>query len=98
MPPARRHAAPDPSAGSWSKCCTGTITTLEGTTSDAFRRRVRGGACVVGNGGPAYDAAAPVPSQDDYRQVTAGGGTGPDTVSALDKQLRNNKKARSRAT
>jgi peptidoglycan hydrolase-like protein with peptidoglycan-binding domain len=42
----------------------GTITTLEGNTSDAFRRRARNSACVVGYGRPVYDDAAPLPPTD----------------------------------
>jgi peptidoglycan hydrolase-like protein with peptidoglycan-binding domain len=42
----------------------GTITTLEGNTSDAFLRRVRNAACVVGYGRPAYGDAAPMPGDD----------------------------------
>lgn len=41
-----------------------TITTLEGNTSDAFLRRVRSAACVVGYGRPAYGDAAPMPRDD----------------------------------
>jgi hypothetical protein len=41
-----------------------TITTLEGNTSNAFLRRVRNAACVVGYGRPAYDDAAPMPRDD----------------------------------
>jgi peptidoglycan hydrolase-like protein with peptidoglycan-binding domain len=41
----------------------GTITTLEGNTSNVFARRVRR-ASVVGYGRPAYGNAAPMPSSD----------------------------------
>jgi len=42
----------------------GTITTLEGNTSNMFLRRVRSGAAVVGYGRPAYGDAAPMPPTD----------------------------------
>ncbi|MGV9252827.1 peptidoglycan-binding protein [Streptomyces sp. NPDC003697] len=61
----------------------GTITTLEGNTSDAFRRRLRNSACVVGYGRPAYDGAAPMPSHDG---ILRKGSTG-KAVKALQKNL-----------
>ncbi|MFJ3309954.1 peptidoglycan-binding protein [Streptomyces sp. NPDC086549] len=61
----------------------GTITTLEGNTSDAFRRRLRNSACVVGYGRPAYDGAAPLPSHDGILRL---GSTG-KAVKALQKNL-----------
>ncbi|MEV8554629.1 CHAP domain-containing protein [Streptomyces glaucescens] len=43
-----------------------TITTLEGNTSDAFRRRRRNSACIVGYGRPAYKGgSASTPSGDN---------------------------------
>jgi peptidoglycan hydrolase-like protein with peptidoglycan-binding domain len=42
----------------------GSITTLEGNTSDRFLRRRRTGSCVVGYGRPAYDDAAALPADD----------------------------------
>ncbi|MER7836623.1 peptidoglycan-binding protein [Streptomyces sp. NPDC096040] len=67
----------------------GTITTLEGNTSDAFRRRIRGRACVVGYGRPAYDGAAPMPSHDG---ILRKGSTG-NTVKTLQKNLNTVQKA-----
>ncbi|MFF4546716.1 peptidoglycan-binding protein [Streptomyces sp. NPDC001406] len=67
----------------------GTITTLEGNTSDAFRRRVRGRACVVGYGRPAYDNAAPMPSHDGILRL---GSTG-NAVKSLQKNLNTVQKA-----
>ncbi|MGW2635738.1 peptidoglycan-binding protein [Streptomyces sp. NPDC001348] len=61
----------------------GTVTTLEGNTSDAFRRRLRNSACVVGYGRPAYDGAAPLPSHDG---ILRKGSTG-KAVKALQKNL-----------
>jgi peptidoglycan hydrolase-like protein with peptidoglycan-binding domain len=61
----------------------GTVTTLEGNTSDAFRRRVRGRSCVVGYGRPAYDGAAPMPSHDG---ILRKGSTG-NAVRTLQKNL-----------
>jgi peptidoglycan hydrolase-like protein with peptidoglycan-binding domain len=61
----------------------GTITTLEGNTSDGFRRRVRNTACVVGYGRPAYGGAAPMPSTDGIlRQGSKG-----ETVRTLQRNL-----------
>jgi Putative peptidoglycan binding domain/CHAP domain len=51
----------------------GTITTLEGNTSDAFRRRVRNSACVVGYGRPAYGDAAPMPQGDGILRLGSRG-------------------------
>lgn len=61
----------------------GTITTLEGNTSDAFHRRVRTNACVVGYGRPAYGDAAPLPATDG---ILRQGSTG-QTVRALQANL-----------
>ncbi|MFF4014795.1 peptidoglycan-binding protein [Streptomyces sp. NPDC001843] len=61
----------------------GTITTLEGNTSDAFRRRVRGRSCVVGYGRPAYDGAAPMPSHDGILRKGSSG----NAVKTLQKNL-----------
>jgi peptidoglycan hydrolase-like protein with peptidoglycan-binding domain len=43
----------------------GTITTLEGNTSNMMLRRVRR-ACIVGYGRPGYSGAAPMPSTDGF--------------------------------
>jgi peptidoglycan hydrolase-like protein with peptidoglycan-binding domain len=60
-----------------------TITTLEGNTSDGFRRRVRNSACVVGYGRPAYGDAAPLPPTDGIlRQGSKG-----EAVKALQRDL-----------
>jgi peptidoglycan hydrolase-like protein with peptidoglycan-binding domain len=61
----------------------GTIVTLEGNTSDAFLRRVRNAACVVGYGRPAYDDAAPLPGNDG---VLRSGSTG-SAVRTLQQNL-----------
>jgi peptidoglycan hydrolase-like protein with peptidoglycan-binding domain len=61
----------------------GTITTLEGNTSDAFLRRVRNGAVVVGYGRPAYDDAAPLPDGDGKLRL---GSTG-EPVRTLQRRL-----------
>src|SRR6266545_688455 len=61
----------------------GTITTLEGNTSDAFLRRVRNGSVVVGYGRPAYDDAAPMPSGDGILRL---GSTG-EPVKTLQRRL-----------
>ena len=42
----------------------GSVTTLEGNTSDRFLRRRRTGSCVVGYGRPSYDDAAALPAGD----------------------------------
>ena len=48
-----------------------TITTLEGNSSNAFRRRLRSSACVVGYGRPAYaGGSAPMPAGGNNRGVT----------------------------
>ena len=61
----------------------GTITTLEGNTSNAFRRRVRNAACVVGYGRPAYGDAAPMPGHDGIlRQGSKG-----NAVKTLQQKL-----------
>jgi peptidoglycan hydrolase-like protein with peptidoglycan-binding domain len=56
----------------------GTIITLEGNTADAFLRRVRNAACIVGYGRPAYDDAAPMPKTDG---VLRRGSTGTAVVT-----------------
>lgn len=50
----------------------GSITTLEGNTSDEFRRRVRS-ACIVGYGRPAYGDAKPLPSTDGMLRLNSTG-------------------------
>jgi peptidoglycan hydrolase-like protein with peptidoglycan-binding domain len=61
----------------------GTITTLEGNTSDAFQRRIRNSSCVVGYGRPAYGDAAPLPPTDGVlRQGSSG-----EAVKALQRNL-----------
>ena len=42
----------------------GTITTIEGNTSDACQRRTRNSSCIVGYGRPSYGDASPLPSTD----------------------------------
>lgn len=61
----------------------GTITTLEGNTSDAFLRRVRNGSVVVGYGRPAYDGAASMPRSDGILRL---GSTGAP-VKTLQRRL-----------
>lgn len=51
----------------------GTITTLEGNTSNSFLRRVRNASCVVGYGRPAYSDSAPMPSTDGQLRVGSKG-------------------------
>lgn len=51
----------------------GTITTLEGNTSNAFLRRVRNSAVVVGYGRPAYGDAAPMPQSDGILRLGSRG-------------------------
>ncbi|GHI02045.1 hypothetical protein AQI88_17870 [Streptomyces cellostaticus] len=61
-----------------------TITTLEGNTSDAFRRRVRTSACIVGYGRPAYGGgSAPMPSGDGILRRGSKG----EAVKTLQKNL-----------
>jgi hypothetical protein len=50
----------------------GTITTLEGNTSDIFARRVRS-SCIVGYGRPAYGDAAPMPGTDGMLRLGSSG-------------------------
>ena len=51
----------------------GTITTLEGNTSNQFKRRKRNSSVVVGYGRPAYGDAAPPPQSDGIlRQGSTG--------------------------
>ncbi|MFE6104426.1 peptidoglycan-binding protein [Streptomyces laurentii] len=67
-----------------------TITTLEGNTSNAFLRRRRSSACVVGYGRPAYQAgSAPMPSGDGILRVGSKG----KAVSTLQKNLNTVQKA-----
>ncbi|MFF5402822.1 peptidoglycan-binding protein [Streptomyces misionensis] len=67
-----------------------TITTLEGNTSNAFRRRRRGSSCVVGYGRPAYKGgAAPMPSGDGILRQGAKG----KAVGTLQKNLNTVQKA-----
>lgn len=60
----------------------GTITTLEGNTSDEFLRRVRS-SCVVGYGRPAYGDASPLPTSDGMLRL---GSTG-NAVKTLQTHL-----------
>jgi peptidoglycan hydrolase-like protein with peptidoglycan-binding domain len=61
-----------------------TITTLEGNTSDAFRRRRRNSACIVGYGRPAYQGgSAPMPSGDGILRRGSKG----NAVKTLQKNL-----------
>lgn len=60
----------------------GTITTLEGNTSDMYLRRVRS-ACVVGYGRPAYGDASPMPTSDGMLRL---GSTG-NAVKTLQSHL-----------
>ena len=52
----------------------GTITTLEGNTSDRFRRRDRNVSVVVGYGRPAYDDAVPLPADNGILRQGSNGG------------------------
>src|SRR5262249_32007437 len=61
----------------------GTITTLEGNTSDAFRRRARDASCVGGDGRPAYGDAARLPDTDGILPVGSGG----EAVKTLQRNL-----------
>ncbi len=61
----------------------GTITTLEGNTSDAYLRRVRNGSVVVGYGRPAYADSAPMPAGDG---ILRRGSTG-EPVKTLQQRL-----------
>jgi peptidoglycan hydrolase-like protein with peptidoglycan-binding domain len=61
----------------------GTITTLEGNTSDAFCRRVRNSSVVVGYGRPRYSDAAAMPAGDGMLRK---GSTG-EAVRALQGNL-----------
>jgi peptidoglycan hydrolase-like protein with peptidoglycan-binding domain len=51
----------------------GTITTLEGNTSNMFLRRVRNSSVVVGYGRPAYGDAAPMPGTDGILRLGSTG-------------------------
>ncbi|MEU2060771.1 peptidoglycan-binding protein [Streptomyces sp. NPDC013455] len=67
-----------------------TITTLEGNTSDAFRRRRRTSACIVGYGRPAYGGGgAPMPSGDGILRLGSKG----QAVKTLQKNLNTVQKA-----
>ncbi|HXM55070.1 MAG TPA: peptidoglycan-binding protein [Candidatus Dormibacteraeota bacterium] len=61
----------------------GTITTLEGNTSNGFYRRLRNSSVVVGYGRPAYGDSAPMPPTDGILRV---GSTGP-AVATLQRNL-----------
>ena len=61
----------------------GTITTLEGNTSNRFLRRVRNASCVVGYGRPAYGDSAPMPPSDGQLRVGSKG----KAVEALQANL-----------
>jgi hypothetical protein len=61
----------------------GTITTLEGNTSDTFMRRRRNVSCVVGYGRPSYDDAAPMPGADGILRTGSVG----DLVRTLQRHL-----------
>ncbi|CAL9324547.1 peptidoglycan-binding protein [Streptomyces sp. SudanB182_2057] len=67
-----------------------TITTLEGNTSNAFRRRRRSSACIVGYGRPAYKGgSAPLPSGDGILRLGSKG----QAVKTLQKNLNTVQKA-----
>jgi peptidoglycan hydrolase-like protein with peptidoglycan-binding domain len=61
----------------------GTVTTLEGNTSNGFFRHRRNSACVVGYGRPAYGDAAPMPARDGMLRHNSVG----DAVKALQRNL-----------
>jgi hypothetical protein len=65
----------------------GTITTLEGNTSDRFLRRVRNASCVVGYGRPAYDDSAPMPASDGLLRVGSKGEAVAKLQANLDKVM-----------
>jgi len=65
----------------------GTITTLEGNTSNLFLRRVRGGITVVGYGRPAYGDAAPLPPSDGNLSLGSTGNAVKTLQSDLDKVM-----------
>ncbi len=52
----------------------GTVTTLEGNTSDRFMRRVRNASCVVGYGRPLYRDSKPMPATDGMLRRGSRGG------------------------
>ncbi|RRQ88533.1 peptidoglycan-binding protein [Streptomyces griseofuscus] len=67
-----------------------TITTLEGNSSNAFRRRLRSSACVVGYGRPAYaGGSAPMPAGDGILRLGSKGAA----VTTLQKNLNTVQKA-----
>jgi peptidoglycan hydrolase-like protein with peptidoglycan-binding domain len=61
----------------------GTVTTLEGNTSDRFMRRVRDASCVVGYGRPLYRDSTPMPATDGMLRRGSRGGA----VLALQRKL-----------
>jgi peptidoglycan hydrolase-like protein with peptidoglycan-binding domain len=66
----------------------GTITTLEGNTSNMFLRRVRNAAAVVGYGRPAYGDAAPMPPTDGILREGSVGQAVRTLQSDLNKVMR----------
>ncbi|MEU8542148.1 peptidoglycan-binding protein [Streptomyces sp. NPDC048717] len=61
----------------------GTITTIEGNTSDRCMRRQRNSATIVGYGRPAYGNASPMPSSDGMLRRGSKG----DAVKTLQQNL-----------
>ncbi|MDT0479856.1 MULTISPECIES: peptidoglycan-binding protein [Streptomyces] len=61
----------------------GTITTIEGNTSDKCQRRSRNSACVVGYGRPSYGDASPLPPTDGILRKGSKGAA----VKTLQKNL-----------
>ena len=51
----------------------GTITTLEGNTSDRYMRRLRDASCVVGYGRLTYSDSKPMPKDDGQLRVGSKG-------------------------
>jgi len=64
----------------------GTITTLEGNTSNIYARRVRQ-ACVVGYGRPSYGDASPLPSTDGNLRLGSTGNGVKTLQSNLNKVM-----------
>lgn len=64
----------------------GTIVTIEGNSGDVCARRVRNGTVVVGYGRPAYDDAAPLPSDDGVLRLGSSGTAVVALQSALKQQ------------
>jgi len=64
----------------------GTITALEGNTSNVFLRRVRR-ACIVGYGRPRYGDASPMPGTDGYLRVGSTGTAVKTLQSNLNKVM-----------